>query len=236
MTPDLGHPACTCPPRLCAGVPYSLAGMNWRLGLLLTGIHLAVTGSLMVWQETRAWRYFPSKPVLQQPVETETMGPDGEITVSFKFCAEGSNWVGHQSAQEKIVGFENLPVVLLSGWHTPCSTAGMVSWMVEERLHRTRISEIVILSVLCALVAIQWFLVGGFPLIRPRRWWGEPGAFITLCTLAALPFAFIRVIDPVAMILASFAGLAWFWWFGLLVWKTLRSGWRLAGRGIAHLH
>jgi hypothetical protein len=210
--------------------------MNWRRGLLLAGIHLAVTGSLMVWQESRAWRYFPSKPVLQQPADTETVGPDGEITVSFKFCAEGSNWVGQQSPQERIVGFENLPVVLLSGWHTPCSTWGIVSWMVEERLHRTRISEVLIVTILCALVAMQWFLVGGFPLIRPHRWWWEPGAFITLCTLAALPFAFIRIIDPVAMILASFAGLAWLWWFGLLVWKTLHSGWHLARRAVTHLH
>jgi hypothetical protein len=209
--------------------------MNWRRGLLLAGIHLAVTGSLMVWQEARVWRYFPSKPVLQRPAETETMGPDGEITVSFKYCEEGSNWVGHQSSQEKIVGFENLPVVLLSGWHTPCSTWGTVTSMIEKRLHRTRISEVMILSILCTLVAVQWFLVGGFPLVRPSRLWWEPGAFITLCILAALPIAFIRVIEPVALILAFFAGLTWLWWFGLLVWKTLRSGWWLARRGIEHL-
>jgi hypothetical protein len=210
--------------------------MNWRRGLLLAGINLAVTGSLLVWVESEYWRYIPSKPVLQRPVETETMGPDGEITISFHICDEGSDWFGHMSPREKLVGYENIPVVLLSGWHIPCSSGGTVTSMIEKRLHRTRISEIVILAILCTLVAIQWFLVGGFPLIRPRRWWWEPGAFITLGILAALPFAFIRVIDPVAIILAFFAGLAWLWWFGLLVWKTLRSGWRLVRRGLVYLH
>jgi len=194
---------------------------------------LAVTASLMVWQETRAWRYIPSKPDLQRPVETKTTGRDGEITISFHFCDEGSDWFGHMSPQEKIVGFENLPVVLLSGWHIPCSSGGTVTSMVEKRLHRTRTSEVVILTILRALVAVQWFLVGGFPLIRPRRWWWEPGAFITLCILAALPIAFIRVIEPVALILAFFAGLAWFWWFGLLIWKMLRGGWRLMAHRMA---
>ena len=156
-----------------------LAAMNWRRGLLLAGIHLAVTGSLLVWQETWYWRYIPSKPVLQRPVETETIGPDGEITISFHICDEGSDFYGHMSPQEKLAGFENLPVVLLSGWHAPCSTWGMVTWMVEERLHRTRISEITIVTILCAFVAVQWFLVGGFPLMRPRRLWRRPQRQLT---------------------------------------------------------
>ena len=209
--------------------------MNWRRGLLLAGIHLVVTGSLFVWQETWYWRYIPSKPVLQRPVETETIGPDGEITISFHICDEGSDFYGQMSPQEKLVVSENLPVVLLSGWHIPCSSGGTVTSMIEKRLHRSRTSEVVILSILCALVAVQWFLVGGFPLIRPRRWWLEPGAFITLCTLTAFAIVLIPHIGALAMLPASFAVLAWFWWFGLLVWITLRAGWRLARRGMAYL-
>jgi hypothetical protein len=77
------------------------------------------------------------------------------------------------------------------------------------------------------LIAVQWTLVGGLPLIRPRRWWLEPGAFITICAVPAFVFVLIPPVEEAALFPASFAALAWLWWFGLLVWKTVRFGWSL---------
>jgi len=75
--------------------------------------------------------------------------------------------------------------------------------------------------------------VGGYPLVRPRRWWLEPGAFITACTLPAalasllIPPAWdlrFPIVDGIAMVPAVVAMLAWLWWFGLLIWKAIRFG------------
>jgi hypothetical protein len=88
----------------------------------------------------------------------------------------------------------------------------------------------VIVAVLCALVALEWFLVGGFPLIHPRRWWLEPGAFITVCTLIGTALAVIPYVAHVSVVSSWIAFLAWFWWFGLLVWKLIRGTWRIVVR------
>jgi hypothetical protein len=83
---------------------------------------------------------------------------------------------------------------------------------------------------LALLIAILWFLIGGFPLVRPRHWWWEPGAFITLCTLAAFVLVLIPGIRELSPFLMLFAVLAWLFWFGLLVWKALKLAWRLVGK------
>jgi hypothetical protein len=79
---------------------------------------------------------------------------------------------------------------------------------------------------LCLFIAMQWFLIGGFPLVRSRKWWADPGSFMTACAVLAGAVALIPVVDGFARLPASIAGLAWLWWFGLLVWKTFQFGWR----------
>ena len=100
----------------------------------------------------------------------------------------------------------------------------------------TQYTEVRIAAGLFALIPIQWFFVGGIPLIQPGRWWREPGAFITLCTLGSFVLVLIFTTGPPATGPVLFAWFAWFWWFGLLVWKILRSGWRMAARAMAHGH
>ena len=65
---------------------------------------------------------------------------------------------------------------------------------------------------LCGLIALQWILVGGFPLIHPRRWFWEPGALMTICTCTG--------------ILALFAAFLWLFWFILLAWRLLQGCYR----------
>ncbi len=209
--------------------------MNWRRGLLLAAIHLAVAASVLIWQESWSWRHIKSGLLDPMPAHLELAADKEGEAISFNPCEEGEGWYPHPSPPEKIVEAANLPVALLTGWHEACTLPGPLDSMVEKRLHRTRTSEIVILAILCVLVALQWFLAGGFPLIRPRRWWLEPGAFIALCTLAGAALALIPYVDLASVILAWVIILAWLWWFGLLVWKTSRALWLLAARGIAHI-
>jgi hypothetical protein len=81
---------------------------------------------------------------------------------------------------------------------------------------------------LCVFIAVQWFLMGAFPLVRTRKWWADPGAFITACAALAGAIALIPKVGDFARLPVSIAMLAWLWWFVLLVWKTLQFGWRMA--------
>jgi hypothetical protein len=98
--------------------------------------------------------------------------------------------------------------------------------VIETRFHRTRGSEVLILAILCVLVAIEWLFVGGFPLMQPRHWWLEPGAFITICTLMGTALATIPHVAHLSVIPATMAACAWIWWFGLLIWRAVQFGWR----------
>jgi hypothetical protein len=80
---------------------------------------------------------------------------------------------------------------------------------------------------LCLFIAIQWFLVGGFPLVRTEKWRADPGSFITACAVLAGAITLIPVVDGFARLPALIAMLAWLWWFGLLTWRTLQFGWRM---------
>lgn len=217
--------------------------MNWRRGLLLAGIHFVLTGSLLAWEESGYWRYIKSEQLGPSPVRMELAAfQEEEQTISFNPCADDGSWWREMSPQEKISGMENLPVALITGWHQPCSSPDLLDSTVERflssinktRFHRTRGSEILILAVLSVLVAVQWMFVGGYPLIQPRRWWLEPGAFITICTLVATALVPIPHVAHFYVVPSTMAGCAWLWWFGLLVWKTLRFGWRMTAAWRVH--
>ncbi|MGD0292450.1 MAG: hypothetical protein ABSB30_01215 [Terracidiphilus sp.] len=204
--------------------------MNWRRGLLLAGIHLAVAGTLIVWEEVEIEQH--SKSLISNNTKTVQMDAtqEGE-TVSFRPCGM---WVEY-SPQFYIVQFANIPAFILTDWQDECPPYWTLSGILHaDREHRTVKSQRQVDIGLVIIIALQWFLLGGFPLIQPRRWWWEPGAFITLCTLAAFVIVLIPVIDAASKLPMLFALLAWLWWFGLLVWKSFRYGWRLARRVIAH--
>jgi cytosine/uracil/thiamine/allantoin permease len=78
---------------------------------------------------------------------------------------------------------------------------------------------------LILLIAIQWVLVGAFPLVHPKRPWGEPGMLITICAVLSLTGVLIRPIEDIGKLLAGSAALTWLVWFGLLIWKLVRSAW-----------
>jgi hypothetical protein len=88
---------------------------------------------------------------------------------------------------------------------------------------------------LCLMIAIQWFLIGGFPLRQPGRWWDEPGAFITANNFVAACIAIIPVIDGLARFPALIALVGWLWWFGLLVWIPARWAWQSTVAGLRRL-
>ena len=215
--------------------------MNWRRGFLLAGIHLVVAVGLLTWDESFYWRSLTSEQLVTRPARLQLSALQvEEQTITFNPCADDGVEDGEMSPHARILGTANLPVALLTGWHQPCKSPSPLDSMVErslsskveKRFHRTRSSETLILAILCLLVAVEWLFVGGLPLIRPRRWWLEPGAFITILTLALTALATIPHEANLSGNLSLISACVWLWWFGFLVWKTFQYGWRsTAGRG-----
>ena len=134
----------------------------------------------MIWDEAPYWKYIRTErsvavtlPHYQPP---EPSDPD----YSFNVCDEGGVWDGPMPIQEQVIAFANVPASSITGGHTPCATPTPLNRMLQRRYGRTHRSETLTLMTLCAAIAIQWLLVGGFPLTRPSRWRLEPGALITL--------------------------------------------------------
>jgi len=210
----------------------------------LAGINLAVAVPMILMMEARERQYAltqeeimakTASEVVPKPPEPPTPEPhqaepeQAEQTVSFDDCAM---WVEYP-VQVVVVQAANLPSLVLAGCEDECPP----HWSLAGRLRGKRTwpptpfwmeTQRKIDAGLCLLIAVQWFLMGAFPLMRTQKWWAEPGSFITACGALAGVFALIPSIDGVARLPALIAMLSLLLWFGLLVWRTLQFGWRLA--------
>jgi hypothetical protein len=223
--------------------------MNWRRGLLLAGIHLAVAVTLILSLEARDAKYWrmheesvaeASREAAAKSAEPPNPAPapanSGEEAVTFTFntCSE---WGVHYPPQTVIMRLANYPAMFLTHWRMQCPSWWSLSGMLNVRDSQPSLESQRRVDIgLVILIAIQWFLIGGFPLRKPLRWWEEPGIIITLCTVASgllvlIPHDKYDALPTAPMLIAA---LVWLWWFGLLVWKSLRSGCRLARRVTAH--
>jgi hypothetical protein len=207
--------------------------MNWRRGVALAAIHLAVAALVIVRTEADYWPAIRSERVRVPVVEPPSATASDLMEANFYPCDEGGIIDRTFSPGEIVIGAANMPEVLLLGWHEPCAQPTALDTVVEKRYGRTRRAEVLILTIQSAAFVVWWLLVGGSPLVRPRRWWLEPGALITACTLPAALVSLLiptdwdlrfPIVDGAAEVPASVAMLAWLWWVGLLIWKTIRFG------------
>jgi hypothetical protein len=158
-----------------------------------------------------------------------------EQTVTFSPC---ELWP-HYPPQVSVVQLGNLPAFVLSQWNVVCppkwSIAGRLG-IGENGVFSNNVELKYRLDVaFCLLIAVQWFLIGSFPLIWPKRWWGEPGAFITATNFVAACIAIIPVLDGLARLPAVIASFAWLWWFGLLLWIPIHRAWQSTVGGLRRL-
>ena len=219
--------------------------MNWRRGLLLAAINVAIAAPLLSWQVAN--RLAALKTVSQHRASSTFQlvafqEQDSDQTVAFDPC---QMWY-YIDPVEWLPSRVNLPVAIVTGWPDPCPARWMLFSILQSgQKHNTRGLYISMVAGFSILAAIQWWLVGSFPLRRPKRWWGEPGAFITACAcsggIPVLIFAaihywiegneFARTPEPIsawAALTGVLALLAWLWWLALLIWKAPRHTWRLA--------
>jgi len=198
---------------------------------VLAAIHLAMAAVVIVRAEADYWSEIRSERVRVPLVLPPSATTEEALEANLYPCDEGSIVDRPAAPGEIVVGAANMPAVLLVGWHEPCAQPSALDTVVEKRYGRTRRAEVLILTIQCAAFIVWWLFVGGYPLVRPRWWWLEPGAFITVCTIPValvsllVPTAWdlqFPIVDRAAMVPAVVAMLAWIWWCGLLIWKMIR--------------
>jgi hypothetical protein len=221
---------------------------------MFAAVHLGVTVGLVYWQEAPFWDYIPIVPTAQRttPHEVTTELGEDEADVDERTpvnpCEDANVSNRPTSSQEKILAIDNLPIALITGWHLPCSPPSRLDRQIQVWYGFTQESESVTGRVICILAMVLWFIVGGFPMIRRRhrRWYNEPGLFMTLSLLVSMVLlgigwsisripadsappisdyamavseAVIQV-APLPMILVA-AG--WVWWVGLFFYTRLKK-------------
>ena len=214
-------------------VQSTLAPMNWRRGLVLAGIHLAMVVPTLVREEARFWQYTNTEVSSRiSPHVERVLFQEGQA-LDLDPC----HWhdIGFSRSTE-VEGFANLPTALLTGWHDSCLTktslGKVVRRFVGRRNHAAEIADCICLAL---LVFIQWFLIGAFPLVRPKSWWLEPGAFITITACVGVAIALLPSVSSLARIPALLAGLAWLWYFALLLWIPVHHAWQSTLHGLRRL-
>jgi hypothetical protein len=135
----------------------------------------------------------------------------------------------------RIIEMTNLPASFVDGWRMECpprwTLSGMILGAGWQRPSVTSIARQRRCDFgLCVLIAIQWLLIGSFPLTRPGHWFREPGAMITACMVLVAPLAIVPRLDVLSGLPAVVAAFAWLYRFGLLIRTILSAGWRLALR------
>lgn len=219
--------------------------MNWRRGFLLAGVNLAAAVPMIVLLQARDAKYlretsamaargFASRRAHLDRAELPRLMTVQEepTTVTFNPCTA---WV-HYPVQIEVVSLGNIPASTLAGWRLACRSKWSLSGWLQGTVEGAPAKQDLALQRrvdvgLCVLIAIQWLFIGGFPLTKRLRRWREPGAFITTSTAIAALLAMIPAIEGLASFPALLAGLAWFWWFGLVIWKCIR----LASRPLVKL-
>ncbi len=211
----------------------TLAPMNWHRGLLLAGINVAIAMPGVVRESMQFWQNTAGSVARASPSRVEYVMFQEGVPISLDPC----NWsdLGHSRLIE-VGGFANLPTALLTGWHDPCLTqtrlGRLSARVVGGRNHSAEVLDCLCLAI---LISTQWLLVGGLPIIQPKRWWLEPGALITASAAIAAALAIIPITQSLARIPALFAGLAWLWYLALLLWVPVHLAWQSTLHGLRRL-
>ena len=134
------------------------------------------------------------------------------------------------SPREEILLIANWPAGLVTDWRNPCPSLWSISGMMisttwQRPTPASQAKQRYVDWIFLLLISIQWLFIGGFPLRPHKLLRYDPATFITLFTVLAAALSLIPEVDHTATLPSFFALIAWLWWFALLAWKLLRSGW-----------
>jgi hypothetical protein len=159
------------------------------------------------------------------PAEVVPASKASDDDVTLDMCSLTDQY----SPREKIAGIADPVAISIAGWRALCpprwSVAGIListMWVspTAAQFAKERIVDVIFLL----LIAVQWLLVGGFPLRPHRGLWGDPATHITACTVAAGALSLVPNIESFCTLPMLYAFTAWFWWLSLLIRSGARSG------------
>jgi hypothetical protein len=217
---------------------------RWRRGILFAGVHFAVATTLTISNESTGPKLL-GREVSKAPASLKMVVLQEGGEIRFDPCGPGVIIDYFTTPEERTIEAANLPLFAVSGWSQPCPPR----WSLAGRIHARWKSDIeyadkVVLVAFISLIPTLWFLVGAFPIAKPRRRAAEPGAFITLCTLVAAPLAFLgrfahtgrlfETLDLLPQLVMVCADVMWLFWFGLLLWRIVSALWHFGRRMLPH--
>jgi hypothetical protein len=193
--------------------------MQVRRGLIFVAIHLAIAIPIIVSLEAAnsnaiSERYRPKAKLILASQET------GE-TVTFDLCTLTDVF----NNKETVIVLTNPLASIPTGWGVPCpahwTAAGALGlkWPFSPRYAPAQ-RKVDLLFVL--LIALQWFLIGSFPLRPSARILAQPDWFITITSAVAAAIVWIHPIQGFSRLPALLAFCGWLWFVGLLLWRTLK--------------
>jgi hypothetical protein len=132
--------------------------MNWRRGLLLAGINLAIVLPAFVSEEARFWQQTDTDISRRFGARVESVVFQEEMAVPLDPC----HWFDLGiSRLEEVSAFANLPTALLTGWHESCLTrtalGRVIRRIIGARNHRAEIADCTILCAPIRWREFQWF-------------------------------------------------------------------------------
>lgn len=204
-----------------------MLAMSLRRGLLLAAINLAVAIPLVLSAEARLARLSRLRFGTEAP-KAEVNPPPTRVTDSAGDVAiDPCVGIFSYPVREQVARLANIPAATITGWRMGCPARWTVAgrfglsylWVpTPDEIVQQRKVDIIFL----ALIALQWLLVGSFPLIRPKRWYMEPGALITICAVLSGLFAIFPSLEsfPTGPVLVG--SFAWLYGFGLLIWRIVQ--------------
>jgi len=204
--------------------------MNWRRGLLLAGIHLAIAIPVCSIEESFMWNLLRSQSIpAKSSIELRVVLQEEQM---IDFQPDPCDMWRTMPAPLEIVEAANLPALLFSGWGDRCPATTPMARLSEDVFgEKTRRADLFCMVTFCFLIVAQWVLVGGFPLVQFKRWWWlEPGVLITLCVPVGIAFAFLKVVGGFAHAFAWFALLGWVYLIGCGIVKAFRVGLKVVTR------
>ncbi len=216
--------------------------MNWARGLKFAGIHLAIAIPLIASEEIPRW--LTEKIHSEVHKNSVVLAAFQEEPSTVEFTPICNEWRSISSA-EKLLSVAETPALILSGWNSDCparwTSAGILGIDIRHHSLKQRLASD---FSFCCLIAIQWILLGGLPLVNPRRWWLEPGAANTALTVVGVPLVLICAglapsdfpkSDGIAAVFGLVAVLGlllilstWLAWLGLIAERLVRFGWQAA--------
>ena|SRR5579863_208016 len=203
--------------------------MNWRRGFLFAGVHLLVSVSGIIVEESEIWHYLKGANELAKSRLIQPVAWQEEQTVTFS--PDPCDLWREPSGQEQILAAAEFPALLLSGFGNRCQPElGLASLTARIFGKTTRPAEAFSMAVFSILVVVQWLLIGGHPLVRNKRSWLDPGLGITALAVAGV-WASALIADRLPGAAAAYAILLeWLAYIIALTWVSIRSGWRFVMR------